>query len=91
MRVRLAGGLRHLECQCRQAQLGRPDMKPKVDIFKKLPNGHMVWVRAVNDLGEARIQLKRLEYINPGQYFIYDNRFGGVEPSIDAEPAIFVH
>jgi hypothetical protein len=66
-------------------------MKPKVDIFKKLPNGHMVWVRAVNDLGEARVQLKRLEYINPGQYFIYDNRFGGVEPSIDAEPAIFVH
>ena len=91
MALRLATGLRHLRCRCGWAQPGRRDMKPKVDIFKKLPNGHMVWVRAVNDMGEARVQLKRLEYINPGQYFIYDNRFGGVEPSIDAEPAIFVH
>ena len=91
MSVCLASGLRHLKCRRREAQPGRPNMKPKVDIFKKLPNGHMVWVRAVNDLGEARVQLKRLQYINPGQYFIYDNRFGGVEPSIDAEPAIFVH
>jgi hypothetical protein len=66
-------------------------MKSKVDIFKKLPDGHMIWVRAVENLDEARVQLKRLEYINPGQYFIYDNRFGGVEPSFTAEPAIFVH
>jgi hypothetical protein len=66
-------------------------MKSKVDIFKKLPDGHMIWVRAVENLAEARVQLKRLEYINPGQYFIYDNRFGGVEPSFAAEPAIFVH
>jgi hypothetical protein len=66
-------------------------MKAKVDIFKKLPDGHMVWVRAVESLEEARNQLKRLEYINPGQYFLYDNRFGGVEPYFTAEPAIFVH
>jgi hypothetical protein len=65
-------------------------MKCKVDIFKKLPGGKMVWVRAVDSLDEARVQLRRLEYINPGEYFIYDNRFGGVVPSLDSEPAIFV-
>jgi len=66
-------------------------MKTKVDIFKRLPNGKMVWVRAVDGLEEAKLQLKRLAFINPGDYFIYDNRFGGVIPSFAAEPAIFVH
>jgi len=65
-------------------------MKTKVDIFKRLPNGKMVWVRAVDGLEEAKLQLKRLAFINPGDYFIYDNRFGGVIPSLAAEPAIFV-
>ena len=51
----------------------------------------MIWVRAVDGMEEAKVQLKRLVYINPGDYFIYDNRFGGVVPSMDAEPAIFVH
>jgi len=65
-------------------------MKAKVDIFKKLPDGHMVWVRAVDNLAEAQVQLKRLEYINPGEYFIYDNRFGGIVPSLTTEPFIYV-
>jgi hypothetical protein len=66
-------------------------MKHKVDIFKKLPNGQMVWVRSVDGLDEAKVQLRRLEYINPGEYFIYDYRFGGIIPSLDAEPLIYVH
>jgi hypothetical protein len=66
-------------------------MKYKVDIFKKLPDGQMVWVRAVESMDEARVQLKRLEYINPGEYFIYDNRFGGIIPSLAMEPLVFVH
>jgi hypothetical protein len=66
-------------------------MKTKVDIFKRLPDGKMVWVRAVDGLEEAKLQLKRLAFINPGDYFIYDNRFGGVIPSLTAEPAIFVN
>jgi hypothetical protein len=66
-------------------------MKSKVDIFKKMPDGQMVWVRSVDDLDEAKVQLKRLEYINPGEYFIYDNRFGGIIPSLTAEPVIYVH
>jgi len=66
-------------------------MKNKVDIFKRLPTGKMIWVRAVDGIDEAKVQLKRLEFINPGDYFIYDNRFGGVIPSLSAEPAIFVN
>jgi hypothetical protein len=66
-------------------------MKRKVDIFKRLPDGQMVWVRAVDGMDEARVQLKRLEYINPGEYFIYDNRFGGIIPSLAMEPLISVH
>jgi hypothetical protein len=73
-------------------QPGETHMKHHtVDIFKRLPNGKMIWVRAVDGMEEAKVQLKRLVYINPGDYFIYDNRFGGVVPSMDAEPAIFVH
>ena len=66
-------------------------MKCKVDIFKRLPDRQMVWVRAVDGMDEARVQLKRLEYINPGEYFIYDNRFGGIIPSLAVEPLVFVH
>jgi hypothetical protein len=66
-------------------------MKSKVDIFKRLPDGQMAWVRAVESMAEAQVQLKRLEYINPGEYFIYDNRFGGVIPSLSAEPLVLVN
>jgi hypothetical protein len=66
-------------------------MKCKVDIFKKLPDGKMVWVRVVDGMDEARVQLKRLEFINPGEYFIYDSRFDGVVPSLHSEPASSVH
>jgi hypothetical protein len=65
-------------------------MKNKVDIFKRLPNGKMVWVRAVDGIEEAKVQLKRLAYINPGDYFIYDNRFGGVIPSLTTLPVVFL-
>ncbi len=63
----------------------------KVDIFKRMADGKMIWVRAVDGVEEAKLQLKRLAFINPGDYFIYDNRFGGVIPSMTAEPAIFVN
>jgi len=66
-------------------------MKSKVDIFKRLPDGKMIWVRAADGIEEAKVQLKRLAFINPGEYFIYDNRFGGIIPSLTAEPAIFVN
>jgi hypothetical protein len=46
-------------------------MNPKFDIFKKLPDGHPLWVKAVDGLEEAKTQLARLAASAPGEYFIY--------------------
>jgi hypothetical protein len=49
-------------------------MGAKFDIFKKLPDGHPLWVKAVDGLEEARAQLTRLAANSPGEYFIYSLR-----------------
>jgi hypothetical protein len=46
-------------------------MGAKLDIFKKLPDGHPLWVKAVDGLEEARAQLACLAASSPGEYFIY--------------------
>ena len=51
-------------------------MRYKLDIFRKLPNGQLLWVKAVEGLEEAKSQLGRLAQINPGCYLIYDTRLG---------------
>jgi hypothetical protein len=48
-------------------------MDRKVDIFKRLPDGHPLWMTAVDGLEEARAQLARLTAISPGEYFIYSD------------------
>jgi hypothetical protein len=53
-------------------------MDAKFDIFKKLPDGHPLWVKAVEGLEEARAQLARLAASSPGEYFIYSVRNGRV-------------
>jgi hypothetical protein len=53
-------------------------MGTKFDIFKKLPDGHPLWVKAVDGLEEARAQLARLAANSPGEYFIYSLRNGCV-------------
>ena len=53
-------------------------MKAKFDIFKKLPNGHPLWVKAVEELEEAKALLARLAETSPGEYFIYSPRNGTV-------------
>jgi hypothetical protein len=53
-------------------------MGAKFDIFKKLPDGHPLWVKAVDGLEEARAQLARLGASSPGEYFIYSLRNGCV-------------
>lgn len=45
----------------------------KLDIFRKLPDGQLLWVKAVENLDEATAQLRELAQINPGEYFIYDS------------------
>ena len=53
-------------------------MDAKFDIFKKLPDGHPIWVKAVDGLEEAKNQLARLAVSSPGEYFIYSARNGGI-------------
>jgi hypothetical protein len=48
-------------------------MGTKFDIFKKLPDGHPLWMKAVDRLEEARAQLAHLAATSPGEYFIYSN------------------
>jgi hypothetical protein len=49
-------------------------MGAKFDIFKKLPDGNPLWVKAVEGLEEAKAQLARLAATAPGEYFIYSVR-----------------
>ena len=56
--------------------LGGAVMDAKFDIFKRLPDGHPLWVKAVEGLEEARNQLARLAVSSPGEYFIYSARNG---------------
>jgi len=49
-------------------------MGAKFDIFKRLPDGHPLWVKAVEGLEEAKSQLARIAVNSPGEYFIYSVR-----------------
>jgi hypothetical protein len=53
-------------------------MDAKFDIFKRLPDGQPLWVKAVDGLEEAKVQLARLAAMAPGDYFIYSVRQGRV-------------
>jgi hypothetical protein len=53
-------------------------MDAKFDIFKRLPDGHPLWVKAVDGLEEAKAQLARLATSAPGDYFIYSAKQGRV-------------
>ncbi len=61
-------------------------MYAKYDIFRKLPDGHPVWMKAVEGLEEAKYELAQLADRIPGDYFIYDTRNGSV---INAEKSAF--
>jgi hypothetical protein len=51
-------------------------MGAKFDIFKRLPDGHPLWVKAVDGLDEARAQLARLAASSRDEYFIYSVKNG---------------
>lgn len=53
-------------------------MSAKFDIFKRLPDGHPVWVKAVESLEEAKRQLTQIAETSPGDYFIFSAREGRV-------------
>jgi hypothetical protein len=58
--------------------VGGEVMDAKFDIFKKLPDGHPLWVQAVDGLEEAKNQLARLAASCPGDYFIYCSQNGRI-------------
>ena len=51
-------------------------MSTKFDIFKRLPDGHPIWVTAVENLEEAKRQLVQMAETSPGDYFIFSAREG---------------
>lgn len=55
-------------------------MVPQYDIFLRLPDGHPVWVKAVDSLEEAKRQLAQMarDKTNPTDYFIFDSKDGKV-------------
>lgn len=53
-------------------------MSAKFDIFKRLPDGHPIWVKAVENLEEAKWQLTQIAATSPGDYFIFSAREGRV-------------
>jgi hypothetical protein len=53
-------------------------MDAKFDIFKKLPDGHPIWIKAVEGLEEARNQLDQMSQTAPGEYFIFNTRSGQI-------------
>jgi len=59
----------------------------KLDIFRKLPDGQFLWVKAVEGLEEAKSQLGRLAELNPGDYMIYDTRLGCAVQSTAMSPS----
>jgi hypothetical protein len=52
------------------------NVEPKLDIFKRLPDGHPIWVKAVEGLEEAKRQLAQMANDTPGNYFIFNSRSG---------------
>jgi hypothetical protein len=47
-----------------------------LDIFKRLPDGHPIWVKAVEGLEEAKRQLAQMADEKPVSYFIFNSRSG---------------
>jgi hypothetical protein len=53
-------------------------MPVKFDIFRQFPDGQPVWVKAVDDLEEARREINSLSDETPGHYFVFDARASAV-------------
>jgi hypothetical protein len=55
-----------------------PPVVVKFDIFKKLPDGHPIWIKAVESLDEARRQVMQIATEAPGDYFIFNAKNGQI-------------
>lgn len=55
-------------------------MEVKFDIFRRQSDGHPLWMKAVEGLEEARLEIAQIAKQAPGEYFIYDTRNGNMIP-----------
>jgi hypothetical protein len=53
-------------------------MECNYGVFKKLPNGGMVWVALLGDLRKAEQRLNKLSRHSTAEYYVYDLRTGDV-------------
>lgn len=53
-------------------------MSAKFDIFKRLPDGQPIWIKAVESLEEAKRHVAQIAAISPGDYFIFNAGEGRV-------------
>jgi hypothetical protein len=64
--------------RCGQRKQEAGTMTDKFDIFKKLPDGQPMWVRAVEGLTEAKEHIDELTRSEPGEYFLYNSPSGKI-------------
>ena len=53
-------------------------MEPVFDIFSRLPDGSPLWLESVEGFEQAQRRLSGLARTQPGEYFIYSEKSGGV-------------
>jgi hypothetical protein len=53
-------------------------MEMKFDIFLRLPDGKPLWVEAVDEFEKAKLHIKKLTEISPGEYFIFNSKTGQI-------------
>ena len=47
---------------------------PHLDILKRQSDGSFIWIETVADIESARHRLNVLVGVNPGEYFVFDQR-----------------
>jgi hypothetical protein len=59
------------------------------DIFRRLDDGHPLWIAQADNLEDARRKLEAIRRINPGNYFVHDASTGRpVSTDADESPPI---
>jgi hypothetical protein len=53
-------------------------MEPVFDIFSRLPDGSPLWLESVEGFEQAQRRLSGFARTQPGEYFIYSEKSGGV-------------
>jgi len=53
-----------------------------LDIFKKDVQGDPIWLDAVGDLDAARLRLRQLASVIPGEYFAFDQNIRQIVVSV---------